>query len=304
MALDGRLLSGVGVLASVVEAGNFVRAGEALGLTQSGVSRAIARLEARVGVRLLDRSPRSVRLTEEGRLFHAQVLPLLAGVADAADSAAGAAAVARGRLRVNVDAWFARLVLAPLLPELCTRFEELSLDILVSDRLGDLVAEGVDVAVRFGEPEASNLIARKLFETRILTCASPTYLALRGEPLVPGDLIGHECLLFRDPATGRPFDWEFRRGREVVSAKVTGRIVVNDLATTIAACVAGQGIAQAFAFGLGTYIASGALKQVLADWAEEVFPLYAYHPSRHLPPKKVRAFIDFLIERLPAAASC
>ncbi len=113
MSFDGRVVSGIGVLAAVVETGNFARAGEALGLTPSGVSRAVARLEARVGVRLFDRTPRAVTLTDEGRRFHARVAPLLAGLEDAANDAAGSAALVRGRLRVNVDAWFARSMLAP-----------------------------------------------------------------------------------------------------------------------------------------------------------------------------------------------
>src|SRR5437016_13741644 len=116
MAFDGRLLGGISVLVAVVETGNFVRAAQALGLTQAGVSRAVARLEARIGVRLFDRSPRSVTLTEEGRRFHAQVMPLLAGIEEAAADAAGTAAVVNGRLRVSADPWFARMVLAPCLP--------------------------------------------------------------------------------------------------------------------------------------------------------------------------------------------
>src|ERR1700759_5760581 len=115
MAFDGRLISGIGVLAAVAETGNFARAGDALGLTPSGVSRAVARLEARVGVRLFDRSPRAVTLTDEARRFHSQVMPLLAGLEDAASEAAGAVSSVRGRLRVNLDPWIARL-LAPALP--------------------------------------------------------------------------------------------------------------------------------------------------------------------------------------------
>jgi DNA-binding transcriptional LysR family regulator len=129
---------------------------------------------------------------------------------------------------------------------------------------------------------------------RIITCAAPAYLARDGEPRHPRELERHECLLFRDPVTGRPFPWEFHKGGEVVQVKVTGRLVVNDLATKLAACVAGQGIAQTFALGLDPLLQSGALVQVLADWAEERFPLYVYYPSRHLPPAKVRAFIDFV----------
>jgi DNA-binding transcriptional LysR family regulator len=295
MAFDGRLLGGISVLAAVVETGNFVRAAEALGLTPSGVSRAVARLEARVGVRLLDRTPRAVSLTDEGRRFHAQVAPLLAGLEEAATHAGGAAYAVQGRLRVNVDPWIARLVLAPRLSAFLAAHPLLSLELLVRDSLGDLVSEGVDVAVRFGEPEPSSLIARKLLETRILACAAPAYLDRHGRPKHPRDLVKHECLLYRDPVTGRPFPWEFHRAGKVVEVKATGKLILNDLATKLTACAAGHGIAQTIEFGLEQLFASGELVQILADWAEERYPLYAYHPSRHLPPAKVRAFLDFLL---------
>lgn len=298
MAFDGRLLGGISVLAAVVETGNFVRAAEMLRLTPSGISRAVARLEARVGVRLLDRTPRAVSLTHEGRRFHAQVAPLLAGLEEATSEAADAAHAVRGRLRVNADPWFARLVLAPRLSAFLTAHPQLSLELLVRDTLGDLVSEGFDVAVRFGEPEPSGLIARKLLETRILTCAAPAYLARCGRPRHPRDLVRHECLLFRDPVTGRPFAWEFRQAGKVLEVKVTGRLVVNDLATKIAACAAGQGITQTLEFGIDELLAGGDLVQILTDWAEERFPLYAYHHSRYLPPAKVRAFLDFVLASL------
>src|ERR1700722_15370289 len=299
MAFDARLLSGVGVLAAVVESGNFARAADALGLTASGVSRAVARLEARLGVRLFDRTPRAVTLTDEGRRFHSQIGPLLAGIEEAAGAASGAAARVRGRLRVNVDPWFARLVLAPRLSSFLAVHPELALDHGVRDALGDLVSEGFDAAVRFGEPEPSSLIARKLLETRILTCAAPSYLARRGRPRHPRDLARHECLLFRDPVTGQPFPWEFHRAGKVVGVEVTGRLVMNDLATKLTACAAGHGIAQTIEFGLAPLLASGELVQVLADWAEERYPLYAHHPSPHLPPAKVRAFLDFVVASIP-----
>jgi DNA-binding transcriptional LysR family regulator len=296
MTFDGRLLPGIGVLAQVVETGNFVRAGEAMGLSPSGVSRAVARLEARLGVRLFDRTPQAVRLTEEGRQFHAQVAPLLAGLEDAAAGASATAGTVRGNLRVNADPWFARLVLAPRLPVFLARHLELSLDIVVRDTPGDLVAEGMDVAVRFGELGPPGLIARKLLETRIVAIAAPSYLKRHGTPRRPADLLKHECLLFRDPVSGKPFDWEFRRKSEVVEVKAKGRVVFNDLQTKLAACVAGQGIAQSVAFGLESLLASKAVVQVLPDWAEERYALYSYYPSRHLPPAKVRAFLDFLLE--------
>jgi DNA-binding transcriptional LysR family regulator len=299
MGFDGRLLAGIGVLQAVVESGSFVRAGEVLGLTPSGVSRAVARLEARVGVRLFDRSPRAVALTEEGRRFHAQVAPLLAGIEEAAQDAAGASAAVRGRLRINVDPWFARFVLAPRLPDFLAAHPALSVELIVRDTLGDLVAEGFDVAVRFGEPEQSGLIARKLLETRILACAAPSYLARRGTPRHPRDLEGHECLFYRDPVTGRPFPWEFQGHGQVVEVKATGRVVTNDLAAKLAACAAGLGVAQSIELGLTELFARGELVQILPDWAEERYPLYAYHVSRHRVPAKLRAFLDFVVASVP-----
>jgi DNA-binding transcriptional LysR family regulator len=294
MAFDSRLLAGVGMLAAVVESGNFARAAKALGLTPSGVSRAVSRLEMRLGARLFDRTPRAVTLTDEGRRFHAQIGPLLAAIEEAADEATGATAAVRGRLRVNVDPWFARWVLAPRLSEFLTGYPALTLELVICDTLGDLVREGFDAAVRFGEPEPSGLIVRKLMETRILTCAAPAYLARCGRPQHPQDLVQHECLLFRDPVTGRPFPWEFHRG-EVTEVKVSGRLVVNDLATKLNACAAGHGISQSLALGLDPLLECGELVQILSDWAEERFPLYAYLPSRHLPPAKVRAFLEFVL---------
>jgi len=298
MAFDARLLSGIGVMAAVVEAGAFSRAGEALGLTQSGVSRAIARLEARVGVRLFHRTARAVTLTDEGRRFYEEVRPLLTGIEEAAAQAAGSASAVRGRLRVNTDAAFGHFVLAPKLRTFLDRHPDLAVEIAVRDRMGDLIAEGFDVAVRFGEPAPSSLIARLLLETRVLTCASPDYIARRGRPAHPLDLVadGHECIRFCDPVTGHPFEWEFRRAGEVVPVDVAGRLVINDTGTLLAACESGQGIGQALELYVQPYLTGGRLMQVLEEWSEERFPLYAYHPSRRHPSAKVRAFLEFAVD--------
>ncbi len=293
MGFDARLLTSVGVLTAVCEAGNFARAAEALGLTPSGVSRAVSRLEARVGVRLFDRTPRAVTLTEEGQRFYAQVTPLLAGIEEAATEAAGAAAIVGGRLRVNVDPWFARMVLAPRLPDLLAAYPALSVELIVSNHREDMM-KGVDIAVRFGPATGDMLVARKLLETRVLTCASPAYLKQRGVPTTLGDLSGHDAILFRDPQTGRPFPWEFFRGAERHEANVRGRITTDDPSTAIEACVAGYGLFQSLELGLGPWLSRGDLIQILPEWSDEMFPLYAYYPSRHLPPAKVRAFLDFV----------
>jgi DNA-binding transcriptional LysR family regulator len=295
MSFDTRLLTGAGVLAAVTETGNFARAAEMLGLTPSGVSRAVARLETRVGVRLFHRNPREVTLTEEGRRFHTQVMPLLAGLEEAATAAAGTAAVVSGRLRVSVDPWFARTVLAPKLQQFMARYPLLSVDLMTSNYREEMMT-GVDVAVRFGPPDSSSLIARKLLETPIVTCAAPGYLAKHGEPATPHDLVHHELLLFRDPQTGRAFPWEFHRGGKIIQISATGRLMMDDPSAAVAACVAGQGVLQKLAIGLEPLLSTGALVQILSRWSDERYPLYAYHPSRHLPPAKVRAFLDFVQE--------
>lgn len=294
MSFDGRLLSGVGVLAAVVEAGSFVRAAESLGLTQSGVSRAVARLEERVQVRLFHRTPRQVTLTDEGRRFYDEVAPLLAGIEDATAHAAGSATAVRGKLRVSSDATFAFL-LAPRLHEFLREHPELSFDLLVRDQIADPVAEGIDVAIRFGEPEASGLIHRLLLAPRVLTCAAPSYLQRHPAPLVPEELLQHECLLVRNPVNGRPFEWELHRGPEKVLVAVRGRLMLNEAPSVLATCLAGHGISQMFEYQALPLIAEGRLVQVLPEWSDERFPVYFYHRSRQLPSARVRAFIEFLL---------
>jgi DNA-binding transcriptional LysR family regulator len=305
MAFDSRLLSGIQVLIAAVEAGSFVRAASSLGITQSGVSRAVARLEQRVGIRLFDRTARSVVLTDEGRSFYQRVKPLSIGIEDAATEAASSKAVARGRLRVNVDPFFARLVLAPRLGKFLAAHPQLTVEIIGRDRLGDLVADGFDAAVRFGEPEPSALVARRLLSIRVLTCAAPSYLAKHGRPSHPRDLAAgrHECIHYQDPLTGRPFPWEFHRGRQKVGVAVSGRLIVNNVGTMIGACVAGHGVAQILALGTQDLLNRGKLIELFPDWPDEQFPLYAFHLSRHVPPAKVRAFLDFVVRSVAGTES-
>jgi DNA-binding transcriptional LysR family regulator len=290
---DARLLSGVEVLVAVIETGSFVRAGEALGLSDSGVSRAIARLEERLGVRLIERTTRSLRLTEEGARFHAEAAPLLARLGEAAAALINSAAAVRGRLRVEMDPFFSRLVFGQRLERFFTRYPELELDLVATDMPGDLVAHGFDCAIRFGEPTASGLIARKLLETRILTVAAPSYLERYGRPGKPVDLANHRCIQYRDPQSRRLFAWEFRRGGEVVPVEVSGALTVSDVGTLLAACSAGVGVAQVMALGSEHLLDGGELVELFPDWPDEVFPLYAYYHSRHQPPAKVRALTDF-----------
>jgi DNA-binding transcriptional LysR family regulator len=292
--MDGRILTGVTVLDAVIASGGFSKAADALGMSSSGVSHAIARLEARLGARLLDRTTRSVALTDEGRRFYERVRPSLEEIEEAAVDASSAAARVRGRLRVNIDPFFSRLVLAGKLGGFLAKYPELALEMITREHVGDLVADGVDVAVRFGEPISASLIARKLADIQILTVASPRYLKRHGRPQVPQDLPRHSCIDFRDPQTGRAYDWEFHRNGRILPVKVASRLMLSDAGTMLTECLAGTGICQVLAIAVKDQLAKGKLVNLFPDWADETFPLYALYPSRHHPAAKVRAFIDFV----------
>jgi DNA-binding transcriptional LysR family regulator len=295
MSFDGRLLSGIGVMAAVVESGAFSRAGEAIGLSQSGVSRSVARLEERIGVRLFHRTARAVSLTEEGRRFFESVRPLLAGIEEAASVAAGAASLVRGRLRINSDAGFGQFVLAPNLHKLLSIYPELEVELAIRERPGDLVADGFDLAIRFGEPESSSLIGRKVLETRVLTCAAPSYLKRAGTPKHPRDLADHECIQYREPLTHRHYAWVLQGPKGKIEVATRGRLTVTDAGALLAACVAGHGIAQPLELHARPHLDAGRLVQLLPHWAKEIFPLFFYLPTRKLPSAKIRAFLNFAL---------
>lgn len=293
---NSQLVEGLAVMAAVVDAKSFGGAGDALDMSQSGVSRSIARLEARLGIRLFERTTRSVRLTDEGRRYYEQVMPLLAALDDATTSASEGATAIRGRLRVNVDPFFSRLILAPRLGAFLESHPALELELLTRDTLGDMVTEGFDVAIRFGHPQPSSLVARKLLDTHVVTVASPAYLKRHGRPQDPRELDSdrHRCIQFRDPSTGRAFPWEFHQRRRKIVVPTRGALTVNDAGTHQSVCMAGYGIAQMMALRGDELLAQKQLVVLFPDWSDERFPLYAYYPSRHHVPAKTRALIDFV----------
>src|SRR5271156_3795550 len=302
MGFDDRTLNGLGVLAAVVRSRNFAAAGRSLNMSQSGVSRAIARLEARLGVRLLERTTRTVTLSEEERRLYEQIVPLLSGLEEAAASVAASKDAVRGTLRVNMDPFIAQLILGPQLSRFLKRVPGLKLDLIARDRLGDLVAEGFDLAIRFGEPRPSTLVARKLLDTRVVTVASPAYLKKAGRPIHPSELEkgNHRLIDFRDPETGRAYEWVFRKGRKEIEISSNAQLLLCDVATIHAVCLAGYGIAQLLELGIESLIESGRLEVIFPDWLDEWFPLYALHPSRNYLPPKTRVFLDFVIATVQA----
>ncbi|GAA0913207.1 LysR family transcriptional regulator [Rothia nasimurium] len=296
MTLDGRLLTGVSVLAAIVETGGFGRAGELLGITTSGVSRSLSRLEARVGVRLLDRTTRSVSLTEEGRRFYERVKPSMESIEEAASTATASAAVVQGRLRVNMDPLVMRLLANGRIGSILDAHPGLSLELLSREQIGDMVGEGVDVAVRFGEPVGVSLIARKIADLKLITVASPEYLKRTGRPSHPDKLQLHDCIYLRDPITSRPFSWEFHGKGGALTVKTRSRLCVSDASTMLSECLAGTGVAQVFSVVVRDMVQRGDLVELFPDWGEETFPLYALYPSRKNLPMKVRAFVDFIVD--------
>ncbi|MGP4954377.1 LysR family transcriptional regulator [Pseudomonas helleri] len=297
-AFSPQLLEGVDVMAAVVDTRSFGGAAQVLDMSQSGVSRAVARLETRLGIRIFERTTRSVRLTEEGRHFYEQVMPLIGALAEVTSSAAGDAQMVQGRLRINVDPLFARFILGPRLGPFLDRYPDLELDMRSKEDLGDLVADGFDLALRFGHPLPSSLVARKLFDTRVLAMASPAYLERFGHPTDPRELENtpHRCILFREPVTGKPFAWEFHQKRKQLTVKPQGQLTVNDPGTVYSACLAGLGIAQLFELGIEQYTSSNQLVQLFPEWSDQRFPLYAYYPSRHHVPAKTRALLSFVMD--------
>jgi DNA-binding transcriptional LysR family regulator len=202
----------------------------------------------------------------------------------------------RGRLKVDIDSFFLPLVLAGRLGAFCELYPELAIEFVTSEHIGDLISDGIDLAIRFGQPRFSALVSRKLIEAPILTLASPDYLERYGKPGHPSDLAAHRCLQFLDPHTGRPFEWAFIRGDESIEVPTSGPLTFTDPTTMIEECFAGTGIAQVVGWSLGPALARGALVDLFPDWHGERFPLFAFHPSRKHLPAKVRAFIDFCVE--------
>lgn len=294
-------LSGLELVGAVVEAGSFSGAGAALGLAQSAVSRKVAAVEDRLGVRLFHRTARSIALTAEGRQFYAKVAPHLEAIADAANEATSAARTMRGTVRVVVSPGVGELVAAHL-PQFIATYPELVLELITRDRIGDLVRDNIDIAVKFGPPERSALKARLLLRTRILTCASPGYLGVHGTPRVPTDLKEHRCILMRDASTNAVFGWELHRPKKIVRVPVRGNLIVNSGQAMIAACCAGVGIAQLLELYVHHHLLAKRLVQVLPQWAEETYPLYAYFQGGAAPSARVRTVLDFLASAFSGAA--
>ncbi|MEM1413617.1 MAG: LysR family transcriptional regulator [Myxococcota bacterium] len=291
-------LNEVATFARVVEAGSFSAAAAQLGVPKSTVSRRVARLEERLGVRLIQRSTRRMHPTPEGERFHGRIASALQTLGEAGTEAREGSESPRGLLRITAPVDFGHVVLGGLLARFLEQYPEVSVSAVLTNRVVDLVGEGFDVALRGGSLKDSLLVARRLASTDSVLSASPAYLHAAGCPGHPREIASHRALLFR--ADGERQTWELEGpGGETHRTEARGTLTGDDFGFLVSAAEAGGGIALLPSFHVREPLRRGTLQRVLPGWRVRSGGLHLVYPSaRHLAPK-VRAFRDFLLETLP-----
>jgi LysR family transcriptional regulator for bpeEF and oprC len=289
-------LQAMQVFVRVVETGAMTRAADSLQLPKATATTLIQQLEADLGVKLLNRTTRSVSVTTDGAAYYPRCVTILAQIRDTEESLAHRHAAPGGRLRVDVPTLMARLVIVPALPAFFARYPDIDLQLGCSERRADLIEEGIDCAVWSGELEDSTLIARRVGLLYFGTCAAPSYLAAHGQPRHPDDLASHRCINHFSPRTGKIFDWAFAKNGARIQTSLRGQVALDDENSYLAAAEAGLGVAQIPAFVLKEALERGTLELVLGDWFPEPAPLHVVYPqNRHLS-SKIRVFVDWVAE--------
>jgi LysR family transcriptional regulator for bpeEF and oprC len=289
-------LQAMRVFTRVVETGALTRAANSLQLPKATVTTLIQQLEADLGVRLLNRTTRSLSVTADGAAYYPRCVSILTQVQETEESLSHRHAAPSGALRVDAPTLIARLVIVPALPGFFSRYPHIALQLRCSERRADLIEEGVDCAVWSGELEDSSLIARGVGQLYVGTCASPGYLAAHGHPTHPNELRGHHCIHQFSPRTGKIIEWVFAKDGQRIESAQPGSIALDDQNSYVAAAEAGLGIAQIPAFVLKEAMERRSLELVLADWVPEPVPLHVVYPeNRHLSGK-IRAFVDWVAE--------
>ncbi|EKV30069.1 Transcriptional regulator, LysR family [Caenispirillum salinarum AK4] len=286
----------------VVERGSFVGAARDLGLSSAAVSKHVSELERQLGASLLSRTTRRLSITEAGRAYHARCVRILDDIDEAEAAVSALQGAPRGVLRVNAPMSFGLRHVSPMLPDFMARYPDVRVDVVMTDRVVDVVEEGFDVALRIrAELPDSSLIARRLATVRRILCAAPAYLDAHGHPTAPGDLPGHRCLLYSQ--VERPDVWVLNGPEGTRPVQVPGVMKADSSLVLRDALLACMGITLIPAMLVEDDIAAGRLARVLPDHQGEPRTLFAvYPPGRHLSPK-TRAFVDFLAERLGGAGA-
>ncbi|VFR16286.1 Transcriptional regulator, LysR family [plant metagenome] len=278
--------------AKVVELGSFAAAAERLDLARSAVTRQIAFLEQKYGVRLLNRTTRKLSLTDAGRAFQERIQPILAEMSELELTLQEKGQRPSGLLRVSAPFTFGILHLGPAISAYMEQYPDVAIDLELSDRTVDLVEEGFDLALRLGTPADSSLVARPLSEQRMRLCAAPAYLARHGTPRHPDDLRQHECLNYHYASQGR--DWQFEKDGQVHSVRVDGKLRANNGDVLRAAAVAGRGVILQPGFIVDADIEAGRLVPLLADYGTRGVRVQAVYPHRRFLSPKVRTFVRHL----------
>ncbi|MFJ2386311.1 LysR family transcriptional regulator [Pseudomonas koreensis] len=284
--------------ARVVEAGSFTKAAETLHMSKTTVTQLVQQLEARLRVKLLNRTTRKVNVTADGAIFYERVISLLADLDDAETALSGASALPKGRLRVDVPSPLARLILIPALPDFHRRYPDIQIDMGVSDRIVDIIDENVDCVVRGGELLDQSLMARRVADLQLGVFAAPSYLARAGTPTHPLQLedSDHRVVAFLWARTGRPVPYALHNASERLLIKGQHVLAVDDGNAYLAAGLAGMGVLWLPRYMSDAHVARGELLPLFEDWQLEPMPLYvAYPPNRHVS-LKLRVFIDWIIE--------
>lgn len=287
------------VFVEVVDCGSFTRAAHALGLSQATVSGHVAHLEEHIGARLLQRTTRSVRATDEGAAYYALCQRVLSEIEDAETRLAQNRSVARGRIRVDATVSVGARLIVPVLPEFLARQPDADVELHHTEHLFDTEHETFDVLFRVGEPKDSDLVARAISPMPLVLAASPAYLARRGEPKHPDALSTHDFIGYVDPMTGRSAGLVLERGGERVNPACRTRLSCNEGESRIAAAVAGLGVVLTHAYELRALLRDGVLKVVLSDWRAPPSRFYVAHPRDRYLSARVTAFIDFIVEKYP-----
>jgi DNA-binding transcriptional LysR family regulator len=284
--------------ARVVEAGSFTKAAETLHMSKTTVTQLVQQLEARLRVKLLNRTTRKVNVTVDGAAYYERVIRLLADMDDAESSLSGASALPKGRLRIDVPSPLANLILVPALPEFCARYPDIQIDMGVSDRIVDIIDENVDCVLRGGELRDQSLMARRVADLQLGVFAAPGYLARAGTPRHPRELEDshHRVVGFLWARTGKAVPYAMHNQHEHLQIKGRHVLAVDDGNAYLAAGLAGLGVLWLPTYMSGPHQARGELLPLFEDWRLEPMPLYvAYPPNRHLS-RKVRVFIDWVAE--------
>lgn len=280
---------------AVVQARSFRDAARRMAITPSALSRSIGRLETRLGMRLLNRTTRSMSLTEAGASLQARLGPVLADLDNAVRETAAMQESPVGNIRLNLPKLAADLIITPLLTRFAEKHPSIRFELTIDDGLSDIVAEGYDAGIRIGERVARDMVAIRLTpEYRIAVVGSPAYFAGRSKPETPYDLRTHSCLNYRWAQTGQRYRWHFDSPDGPLEVDVDGPLVVNDTGVIRDAALGGLGLACLPEATLAPYIESGALVRVLEPWCRPFAGFYLYHPSRNRTPPPLRALIDFL----------